>query len=159
MYVCTDVTRHAAEADAGVPAQFLTPPEDAKHARAERRAQKKAWRESHAPRRAVLADALATMSAGAAMSRVAGAFSIRELDRPALAERPQWESDEPVADGETDAGTCDQLAAGSNSVDPAGVKALIRRIGWSGGIRTVRGEGGQHRRLRIGGATHAGSPD
>lgn len=73
VYVCTDVTRHAADADAGVPAQFLRAPEDVKQERAARRAQKKAWRESHAPRRAVLTQALSSLSAGAAMCRVAGA--------------------------------------------------------------------------------------
>lgn len=44
VWVCTDVARHAADADAGVPEEFLRPPESVKQERAARRVQKKAWR-------------------------------------------------------------------------------------------------------------------
>jgi ParB/RepB/Spo0J family partition protein len=74
VYVCTDVTRHAADPEAGVPAKFLAPPEDVKLERAARRVQKKAWRESHEPRRQALAQHLQPLDHDTATARLAGAI-------------------------------------------------------------------------------------
>jgi hypothetical protein len=47
VHVCTDVRRHAADPDAGVEPHLRLSPDEAKQQRTERRAQKKAWRQSH----------------------------------------------------------------------------------------------------------------
>ena len=69
-YVCTDVRRHAGDVDAGVPGHLALSPEDVKQERAEKRAQKKAWRLSHSGRRHAAGALLASLSEGEAIARI-----------------------------------------------------------------------------------------
>lgn len=72
VWVCVDVSRHAGDPDAGVPTELLRAPEAVKEERAERRRQKKAWRESHTSRRAFAGRLLAELDDAGAMTRLAG---------------------------------------------------------------------------------------
>lgn len=72
VWVCVDVSRHANDPDAGVPKELLRAPEAVKEERAERRRQKKAWRESHTTRRAFARQLLGELDQDAAIARLAG---------------------------------------------------------------------------------------
>jgi len=77
-YVCTDITRHAGDPAANIPAQFSLAPEEKKQQRAEKRAHKKEWRQSHAIRRDVAAQILADLDNAEAVARVTGELILDE---------------------------------------------------------------------------------
>lgn len=100
VYVCTDVTRHAADPTAGVPEQFLRQPEEVKQERAARRAEKKAWRESHEGRRAFAAKLVASLDDDAAIARIAGEVFPADAAEERVAELAVALLGQPAADGE-----------------------------------------------------------
>lgn len=98
VWVCTDVTRHAADADAGVPEAFLRPSESVKQERAARRVQKKAWRESHDGRRAIATQLLGELDRDAAIARLAGEVFAPDAGDMRVAEMAAALLGHPVAD-------------------------------------------------------------
>ncbi|MDB5114449.1 MAG: hypothetical protein JWL78_1519 [Chloroflexi bacterium] len=81
VHACTDVRRHAADPDAGVDPHLRLSPDEAKQQRTEKRAQNKAWRQSHAGRREAAMRRLSDFDDGEGIARLVEEIVGGQVDR------------------------------------------------------------------------------